>query len=171
MARCRHRKLRAAVRWTVWVCTVLLILLIPVSIWGRPGAMLMHNSNGYSNRGVTVLLSGSRFTFLYSSGRPVHPYDPPPIVGFDFEYWHRWPTAEKRSKAQLLSPVWWVGGQSIRGAEVSLMYPAVFGAVWSYLIWHRRRRFPAGHCEKCGYSLAGLSAGVCPECGETHGEA
>lgn len=29
------------------------------------------------------------------------------------------------------------------------------------------RRFPPGHCRKCGYDLTGNVSGVCPECGET----
>ena len=29
-----------------------------------------------------------------------------------------------------------------------------------------RRRFPAGHCQKCGYDLTGSVSGRCPECGE-----
>jgi len=171
MGKRKQPKLNTVGRWAVWVCTVLLILLIPVSIWGRPGAMLMHNSNVHSNRGVTVLLSGSRFTILYSSGRPVHSYDPPPVVGFDFEYWHRWPTVEKRSTAQLLSPVWWVGGQSIRGAEVSLIYPAVLGVVWSWLIWRRKRKYAVGDCQSCGYSFDGLDSERCPECGDAYDKA
>jgi uncharacterized membrane protein YsdA (DUF1294 family) len=31
--------------------------------------------------------------------------------------------------------------------------------------WRRRRERRAGHCDRCGYSLASLSGGVCPECG------
>ncbi len=162
------RRVRSCVRWGVWVCTGVLIVLVLVSIWGRPGARVMHSSTAYANRGVILDLSSGRFRVLFSSGRVVHSYDSVPVVGFDFEYWHRWPMAEKRSTAQLLSPVWWVGGQSIRGPEVSLIYPAAIGVIWSVLIWKRRRRFPAGHCVGCGYSLDGLTSDVCPECGEKY---
>ncbi len=168
MRRKERARLRGVVRWGVWVCTGVLIVLVLVSIWGRPGARVMHSSTAYANRGVILDLSSGRFRVLFSSGRVVHSYDSVPVVGFDFEYWHRWPMAEKRSTAQLLSPVWWVGGQSIRGPEVSLIYPAVVGAAWSGLIWHRRRRFSAGCCAECGYSLDGLESDVCPECGEKY---
>lgn len=30
-----------------------------------------------------------------------------------------------------------------------------------------RRRYPAGHCTKCGYNLTGNVSGRCPECGTT----
>lgn len=33
------------------------------------------------------------------------------------------------------------------------------------LWWRDRRRFPAGHCWKCGYNLTGNVSGVCSECG------
>ena len=148
------------------MCTGLLVILIPVSIWVRPEAMLMYNSKVHSNRGVIVRLSGSHCTLLYSSGRVVHSYDPVPIVGFDLDYWYRWPVKEELGAGRWLSPVWWIGGQVIRGVEISLIYPAVFGMIWSGLIWRRRPRFPAGHCMKCGYSLDGLTNDVCPECGE-----
>lgn len=32
--------------------------------------------------------------------------------------------------------------------------------------WHRCRRFGPGHCSKCGYDLAGIAVGICPECGK-----
>jgi len=175
MARRRYRKLRTVVRWGVWVCTGLLVILISISIWLRPGARVFHNSKTHTNRGVILDLSDGRFRILYASRSPVQhsvqPKNTMLINGFDFEYWDRWPTAEKRNTARWLSPVWWVGGSSIRGPEVSLIYPALIGAVWSVLIWRRRPRFVAGHCPGCGYSLVGLSRGVCPECGEAYGEA
>ena len=34
----------------------------------------------------------------------------------------------------------------------------------AYLFW-RDRRYPPGHCQKCGYDLQGNISGVCPECG------
>ena len=147
---------------------VLLIVLILISLWARPGARMMHSTSAYTNRGVMLDLSGGRFRLLVSTGRAVHSYDPTPIVGLDVEYWSRWPMAEKRSMARWLSPVWWVGGQSIRGPEVSLIYPCVLGVVWSVVLWRRRRRFGEGQCSACGYSLEGLAGVVCPECGETH---
>jgi predicted amidophosphoribosyltransferase len=29
----------------------------------------------------------------------------------------------------------------------------------------RKRKTSPGHCPKCGYDLAGIAGGVCPECG------
>ena len=33
------------------------------------------------------------------------------------------------------------------------------------LVLERDRRYPPGHCLKCGYNLTGNVSGVCPECG------
>ena len=168
MVRKKRARLRAVGQWMVWLCTAMLIVLISISLWTRPGARVMHSTSAYANRGVMLDLSACRFRLLVSTGRVVHSYDPASVLGLDVEYWSRWPTAEKRSTARWLSPVWWVGGQAIRGPEVSLIYPCVLGVVWSVLIWRRRPRFGEGHCSACGYSLEGLAGGVCPECGETN---
>ena len=40
----------------------------------------------------------------------------------------------------------------------------VIGIAATYLN-HRERRFPIGHCQKCGYDLTGVRTGRCPECG------
>jgi hypothetical protein len=45
-----------------------------------------------------------------------------------------------------------------------LMVATVF-AIGSVVV-HRLARWPGGSCSRCGYSLAGLNATVCPECGE-----
>lgn len=39
-----------------------------------------------------------------------------------------------------------------------------------FLFWLDRRRIPPHCCQSCGYDLTGNLSGVCPECGEKHGE-
>jgi hypothetical protein len=46
----------------------------------------------------------------------------------------------------------------------SLAAPAPL-ALWVW--WRVRRRFEPGLCTGCGYDLAGLRTGVCPECGRS----
>ena len=33
------------------------------------------------------------------------------------------------------------------------------------LLWYLLRRYPPGHCPRCGYDLIGNTTGICPECG------
>ncbi|UCC32219.1 MAG: hypothetical protein JSU86_08035 [Phycisphaerales bacterium] len=40
----------------------------------------------------------------------------------------------------------------------------IVGGVVLFRHYHHRRH-PPGHCQKCGYNLAGNVPGVCPECG------
>jgi hypothetical protein len=48
-----------------------------------------------------------------------------------------------------------------------LWVPLIFVAGPTAFLWYRerRRRFPSGHCQLCGYNLKGNQSGVCPECG------
>ena len=44
---------------------------------------------------------------------------------------------------------------------------ALLGAGAGWLFWADRQRRDFDECRKCGYDLAGLSPGPCPECGAT----
>lgn len=50
--------------------------------------------------------------------------------------------------------------------DLSFLFPLVMVAIPIAFLWHRDRRPPKGHCQKCGYNLTGNVSGVCPECGE-----
>ena len=43
--------------------------------------------------------------------------------------------------------------------------PLLAVAVPSLIGWRRNRPPPPSHCRECGYNLAGLTSGRCPECG------
>jgi hypothetical protein len=47
-----------------------------------------------------------------------------------------------------------------------LWIPFVLVALATLFFWRRSRRFPPGHCGRCGYDLTGNVSGVCPECGQ-----
>lgn len=58
-----------------------------------------------------------------------------------------------------LGPSWWI--------TVPIWIPLVAAAGVTARAWrrHRRARRGPGACLACGYDLAGLTGGVCPECG------
>jgi len=48
----------------------------------------------------------------------------------------------------------------------------VIGALWilgQVRNLFRKRVFPPGHCDWCGYDLTGNTSGTCPECGKPLG--
>jgi hypothetical protein len=67
-------------------------------------------------------------------------------------------------------PIWWWFSYEMRSPNspevgVPLWAPLLSAALPTAYAWYRCRRRPPGHCPKCGYDLAGIAAGVCPECG------
>lgn len=57
------------------------------------------------------------------------------------------------------------GSRVFRSARIPLWIP--FGLIaipTAYLFW-RNRRYPPGHCQRCGYDLTENVSAVCPECG------
>ncbi len=48
---------------------------------------------------------------------------------------------------------------------VPLWILLLLAAIPTVVLWLRDRRYPPGHCRKCGYDLTGNVSGICPECG------
>ncbi|HUU97653.1 MAG TPA: hypothetical protein VM487_18105 [Phycisphaerae bacterium] len=50
---------------------------------------------------------------------------------------------------------------------IPLWLPFLIVTIPTAFLWlFDRRRFPPGHCQKCGYDLTANVSGRCPECGE-----
>ncbi len=65
-----------------------------------------------------------------------------------------------------------VGGYAGRALYLPLL-PLLLAALvpTALLWWLDRRKYPPGHCGKCGYDLTANVSGVCPECGSPIPEA
>jgi hypothetical protein len=69
----------------------------------------------------------------------------------------------------ILDPVWFVSMRN-RALKVNAFIPLLILSSLTLLLWRVQRRHGVGYCAACGYSLDGLTNGVCPECGEAYGE-
>ncbi len=74
--------------------------------------------------------------------------------------------------AGLVALAAWLGWGGGADVVLGFLFVAALGglALWGNLRGVLgRRRFPAGHCRKCGYDLTGNVSGRCPECGMRRG--
>ena len=56
-------------------------------------------------------------------------------------------------------------GRVVFGVLVPVFFGMPIGIYVYHVITSYRRRFPAVHCQQCGYDLTGNESGTCPECG------
>ncbi len=73
------------------------------------------------------------------------------------------------------SSSWWFRYSPESGAHPSILRiplwaPLLLIAIPTAWLWRRVRRYPPGHCNKCGYNLTGLPEPRCPECGRKFGD-
>ncbi len=171
----RFAKTRLIGRWGVWVCTGLVLILIPVSVWAASGVgfQLAKSGQPYYPHRVDVGVSRYRVVVQYYSSYRLHEgfsSGDPLISGATVEW------MDYRPFPPVISE-WWAfpsystgGGSSgpMKRFEISLVYPSLLMVGWSLWLVRgvRRRRFVEGCCVECGYCLEGLGGGVCPECGE-----
>jgi|GEM_PF-1816176 len=174
----KRSRLRVYGRWGVWVCTAGLLGLL--------GALLVYD--------LEVSVYHSKPSGLIAAGMVRFELEDTRLVievtdrhigtsGSDWSVdWSRWP-ADRTDGVGWHGDSWWwkrpfrfAYGNGIvlhgQGLDLPLVWPAVVMVVWSGWIIRggRRRRFAAGSCGGCGYSLEGLSGSVCPECGDGAGE-
>ena len=65
-------------------------------------------------------------------------------------------------------PLWQPQGSGGSFVSIPIWMPFALVALPTTLLWWLdRRRYPRGHCQRCGYDLRGLPEPRCPECGTT----
>ncbi|MBO6513042.1 MAG: hypothetical protein JJ974_03650 [Phycisphaerales bacterium] len=173
----KRQRLRGIVRWGVWVCTLLVLVSIPVSVWVVPSA-------GVNSRRVNLkpidkvrwvelvegrLLFASLPAFDISKGRVLSDQELSEFkTGLTFSF----RTEPNRNREVRFHQAWWkppklFNNQFVAGLDIPLVYLAALMVGWSWWLIRgvKRRRQLTGYCQHCGYSLAGLDGVVCPECG------
>jgi hypothetical protein len=145
------RRLSGSRKWLV--SAGLALLLVIVFAWSASSTQWWW----HLARFFRVRLGGDRLRLAY----------PMPDLGRDLEGWHGgWNL--------LFGPLRKLAfvyrhNQPSGGWQVALPLWGLFLLVALLTIllrWLPRRRFPPGHCRKCGYNLTGNVSGICPECGE-----
>lgn len=174
----KRGRLRSVGRWGVFAVTALVLISIPVSVWVEPGMSIVGRQ--YQKPNTKQVLDTLYFVDVVELRfRILHdPSHVPNLLGgalpkdeWRFYFW--------QNSGQAINRLGWLsrpvmrsfnspGGGILREIDCPLVYPAGLMMGWSvWLIWapSRRRMKGLGRCAGCGYSLAGLDGGVCPECG------
>jgi len=164
------KRLRWIGRWGVWVCTFLVLVSIPISVWVRPMVMVIGLHPDYKMTMYGARLVNGRFiverdpmyAVTISFGIPKNSWTPQVLTGVgSIARPTPWWSAPSTGVGYMGSPGWH------RWVEIPMVYLAVLMVAWSWWLVRgvKRRRWLAGCCVGCGYSLEGLDGGVCPECG------
>jgi hypothetical protein len=176
MKRKKRTWVRGCGRWGVWVCTGLLVVAIPVSLWVRPNPYLLYSATDlrYDGNVYVIRLTDGRIRLVRNIfwQNYILPDDPGTDlvrVGWRAGY----STYESKSEHS-----WWSLGSyelpfnsnGIWHIDIPVVYLFVVMFGWSYCLIRGQRKFRRsdGCCIGCGYSLEGLTSDVCPECGEKY---
>jgi hypothetical protein len=166
--------------WGVWVVTLVLLVLALVSFVIHPSVTLQVGIRSGITHSI-VIEEGSLIYERYrhemilndaSSEFAESYFSRLDQKRWDLNWRSGWREFELNGIGPIRNPVWWWFFPSRPFASsftVPLVLPLMlFGVLSSYSVLEerRRRRVFAGLCGGCGYSLAGLDGGVCPECGE-----
>ncbi len=151
-------KRRITVRWSVYLCTIIALGLIALSIWVEP---YIYTKSASDANGVS-----HGFSFILTDGVLMHSNwqetPQPPIVSRV--------SMNGLGKHGALPPKWYSMPLIQRGyINIPLVYPAGLLVLFSVLLYLTSRKLHApGHCASCGYDLSGLdecNTTTCPECG------
>jgi len=171
----KRGRLRTVGRWGVWVFTALVLISVPVSFWAEPEVMVVYYHEAGSQKsmyGVWLVdgrlrvardpvyqpnfLDSRSLETSWANRVTVEPGFNTGQIHYRVSWWAA-PTRQVPS---------WIFGSRPQALDLPIVYPTVLLIAWSWWLVTRRRQLAAGCCVGCGYSLAGLDGGVCPECGE-----
>ncbi len=178
------RRLKRAMRWGVYACTLLAVVGFALSFHSGVSVSWAHLTGSSGHRAI-------RFHLSADSGRVRFFFDPSSRVAFSGKILPpkdhlRVRHYRLQKKDRFLSNgtivrrrAWWAGPAAI--PERHLQYlsrskiwdlPLAYALallIWlSILMYNRRKQnYPRGYCQFCGYDIAGLVIDSCPECGTT----
>lgn len=160
-------------RWGVYACALLVLLVAGVSLWLQPGleAEFVPGANTAGTPSKTVV-------HLHNGVLLIQHDVPAPAINTNLlppPGWHVRRSLGKPPPVTMINS-WYHFPRSFQSASIgSTMYRYEVPLVPVLLllvcvgvalhVWSRMRRYPAGRCQRCGYPLEGLAGANCPECG------
>lgn len=152
-------KLGRSVRWSAYACTLLVLVMFAGS-FGKNRSVLSNALYLYNGRVLLVVYVRP----IPDNERRVPDSDIHnlfTLMMLDLEPRDSWAWPEVRLSA---------GSERFR-ADLPLIYPLLAGLAISARLFVVSRRMRRGltDCGHCGYSLVGLEADTCPECGAGRG--
>lgn len=161
------RSLGRVVRWGVYACTTLFVMLWGLSTWSPFTLDITHvssDSKPYVHE----------FVFIFQDSRICIVYFPYWTHGGDAEPGWRL-IAHRHGVSGGLRDEWWVPPHfrgSFGSGQWNIEFPLVYTALASLVFtgWLTIRSRPRqGECACCGYSLERLASNISPECGVERG--
>ena len=170
----RGRRVGKVMRWGVYVCTLIMVLLCVASYWPEPmvsrEVVPKRGSNQPRSYFEVVIASGSIVIDRYPDYRQMGFSSPEPGTHtvFMLHSSHFPPTSPRVwSWPQLNLSGGGSGGQYTRFAMHTLLPSLILLGVSVALAVRASKCRAPGGCPHCGYSLEGLTTETCPECGGT----
>lgn len=152
--------LRRIVRWGVYACTLLVLVMFAGSI-GKNRTVVKNGMYLYNGRVLLMIYSSPpRLPDDHFDEAGIHDLFTRMVLDFDQPGMWSWPVVNLDSRSD----------ERFR-AELPLIYPLLAGLAISarlFVVSRRMRRGPCD-CGRCGYSLEGIDGAVCPECGADRG--
>jgi hypothetical protein len=138
-----------------WIGTLAGLLILLTALAG----LKWHNVS-FGNQGRFLTAAGGAVELVWSAARGRNPRF---MVGKPHASWQAvfalwssyalWPHNYRSSSGTVI-------------VSVPLWILFLLASAPTALLWYLdRRRFPPGHCERCGYDLTGNTSGRCSECG------
>lgn len=147
--------LERGARWGVTAAFAVFLLATVFGFWWSAGFGgdfgSWHEAHITANRGMILVQ-----VFTFDDARS-------PVVDLNSGVWSRvepmiwwhWPWFDRRA---------YFGFRHGTSLNLPIWFPTFFLGSFSLVMWRRHMRLVPGHC-RCGYSLTGLTAVKCPECG------
>ena len=180
----RSRRLGRVMRWGVYACTLVVLVVTALSFFFVFGAAFskVRQEQILLYTEVSVEFEKGRVDVELIPGGGYEMFNPLPEPGWYLNRWGYKTKYYKYPKGSIFAPKyqWWslpgyTHGHGIpTGPTKEVSIPFVYLSVilsglsmWVWIRVHKRNRL--GRCVHCGYSLADLPTITCPECGVDHG--